>query len=50
MPEATSAKAALWKTSSLGIMYGLSPTWAATIEPPAASSTRKKATVARLRR
>ena len=34
MFEATSAKAAPWKTSSLGIMYGLSPTCAAAIESP----------------
>jgi hypothetical protein len=40
MLQATSAKAAHWKASSLGIMYGLSPTCAATIEIPAATSTR----------
>ena len=40
MRQATSAKAAPWKTSSLGIMYGLSPTSAVAIEMLAASSTR----------
>jgi hypothetical protein len=40
MLQATSANAAPWKISSLGIMYGLSPTSAVAIEMPPANSTR----------